>query len=403
MSNHDLIYVEDDEDDREDTEEDCESDVAGEFLDSDEEDDTPGCSKASKKRNFQILNKEQVIGEMNKIAEDVAGVIGYPKSVCRTMLHRFKWNKEELLEKFCEEPSLNEFCGTPDVEPQSKKIKPERSYGYCIICDETKPLISLTCNHLFCFECWNSYLSTKVTGEGVSYITCPSTKCRTIIEDEMALSLIIDPDVKDSYKLLVINAFVKSSRMLKWCPGKGCTKVAKVNAIGSKSGTSLSTAFCSRNGSNNALMTVRRTTGLTHIPKTPKCKTAIEKNGGCNHMTCKSQTCKHEFCWICLDDWSKHNASYSCNRYNEEAKKKETTAQNSRAALQRYLHYYNRFKNHQNSLLLETKLYDEVEVKMKQMQDFTFSYVETQFLKQAVEVLHECRRTLMYTYAFAST
>lgn len=35
------------------------------------------------------------------------------------------------------------------------------------------------------------------------------------------------------------------------------------------------------------------------------------------------------------------------------------------------------------------------------MQLLGFSWVETQFLRKAVDVLSECRRTLMYTYAFA--
>ena len=30
----------------------------------------------------------------------------------------------------------------------------------------------------------------------------------------------------------------------------------------------------------------------------PKCKVAINKDGGCNHMHCKQ--CDHHFCWVCL-------------------------------------------------------------------------------------------------------
>lgn len=35
----------------------------------------------------------------------------------------------------------------------------------------------------------------------------------------------------------------------------------------------------------------------------PKCKAAVDKNGGCMHMTCK---CKYEFCWLCLGDYRNH-------------------------------------------------------------------------------------------------
>lgn len=72
-------------------------------------------------------------------------------------------------------------------------------------------------------------------------------------------------------------------------------------------------------------------------------------------MTCRK--CNYEFCWICLKDWKLHiNGNYNCNRYNENDSK--DLKHQGRAAVERYLHYYNRFINHQNSLKLEDKVID---------------------------------------------
>ena len=53
------------------------------------------------------------------------------------------------------------------------------------------------------------------------------------------------------------------------------------------------------------------------------------------------------------------NADYNCNKFDpdkEEGSKDGKKKDTSRAALERYLHYYTRFTNHQTSLKFEVHL-----------------------------------------------
>ena len=118
-------------------------------------------------------------------------------------------------------------------------------------------------------------------------------------------------------------------------------------------------------------------------------------------MVCKNQSCKSDFCWVCLGPWEPHGSSwyinkeiihensinisvirwavcllhktlinvdfnifrYNCNRYDEdEARLAREGQEKSRSALQRYLFYCNRYMNHLQSLKFENKLYSMVKV-----------------------------------------
>lgn len=361
---------------------------------------------------------------MNKIANETSLVIGLPMQLCKIALHHYKWNKETLIEKFYESESPENFfkqfnCGFPyDLEYVGKPKS--NGNGLCAICYDEKNLTGLTCTHKYCADCWDSYLVTRIHEYPDPFLGCPEPKCTQVADDECAMSLIKKHSDKKFYQRALINSFVACNMMLKWCPNPGCDKVIKLSQPDCVAVTcDCDFTFCF-NCSNEwhepidcQLLTkwIKKCTDDSETSNwlnantkdCPKCHVTIEKDGGCNHMTCRSPTCKFEFCWSCLGPWQPHGSGwYSCNRYDDKvAKEARSNQENSRAALQRYLHYYNRYANHKNSLKFENRLMEQIRIKVEQMQAQSFSWIETQFLIKAVKILNQCRRTLMYTYAFA--
>ena len=117
-------------------------------------------------------------------------------------------------------------------------------------------------------------------------------------------------------------------------------------------------------------------------------------------MVCKNSQCRTEFCWLCLVPKGV-NSDHRCKQYVAARVNQET----SRAELERYIFYNDRYMNHKQSLRLERrrkkkKLYSIIKEKMEEMQQHNMSWVEVQFLKKAVDILCQCRQTLMYTYVF---
>ncbi|KPM11073.1 hypothetical protein QR98_0096390 [Sarcoptes scabiei] len=231
-------------------------------------------------------------------------------------------------------------------------------------------------------------------GEGQS-IFCAAHNCDILVDDNTVFSLVTDPKVKLRYQHLITNSFVECNRLLRWCPKPECSCVIQVEYVDFKPVK----CYCGKCDDDSETSNWI----AANTKECPKCQVTIEKDGGCNHMICKNQSCKADFCWVCLGPWEPHGSSwYNCNRYDEfEAKAARDAQERSRSALQRYLFYCNRYMNHMQSLKFEHKLYELIKTKMEEMQQHNMSWIEVQFLKKGVDILCQCRQTLMYTYVFA--
>ena len=124
-------------------------------------------------------------------------------------------------------------------------------------------------------------------------------------------------------------------------------------------------------------------------------------------MTCSQ--CKYEFCWVCMDVWSTHGSEtggyYKCNKYQpEDLKKKlhEDERESARTALEKYMHYFTRYANHDKSQKFERQLREKTEEKMRELTQMNkySSWVDVEYIQKAVNTLIECRGNLKYTYVY---
>jgi len=101
-----------------------------------------------------------------------------------------------------------------------------------------------------------------------------------------------------------------------------------------------------------------------------------------------------------LSAWRSHSGYYNCSKYEEDDE--PTEVNKARKALEKYLFYYQRWANHDQSLRLEEttkrRIQDRIEEKVTAG---CGTWIDWQYLIDAVSLLRKCRYTLKYTYPYA--
>lgn len=312
----------------------------------------------------------------------------------------------------------------------------------CFVDVEAKDSMASPCGHHFCSLCYEEYLSTKLgDGPGVVFTCCPEHKCNCLVPPEVWLRTIggssssVGAQAEDSeaskgkallekYSRMILEQFVSSSKQMRWCPAPGCERIVMA-------GAGVANVRCGPGGCGNAFCfkcgeEAHQPTScfelstwtekcqnesetanwiLANTKRCPKCTTRIEKNQGCNHISCSQ--CKYDFCWICMGNWAEHGSNtggyYKCNKFDPAADTDpDDAAGRAKRELDRYLHYFKRYQAHHSAQVYAEKQLLQTEKRMGDLQESTggSSWIDVQFLKTANETVIECRRTLKFTYVF---
>jgi len=383
---------------------------------------------------YSILSLPTLLTRMKAVLAETTDTLGCGMEEAAVLQRHFRWNNERLMEAYLADAAkVQQQCGLGRMVAAAKAGS-SQSFGDCPLCGEAMSSdadsLDLGCGHRFCKECWSSWLVAALD-KGPQALTtcCPSYKCNEVIGDDHFLDLLPTNKQKTLVSRWSINDYVSKVPTLKWCVNPRCARVIQFTHGGARDiECECGTRFCfacnygdSHSPCQCELMAQwqrkakseddNATWLKANAKPCPSCKVPIEKNSGCNHMTCG--TCKHHFCWLCLGDWKKHGSEtggyYACNKYesaksdaNSNVSAAERSAEEARAQLRRYQWHWDRTLAYQQSIAAAEKRLPETESRMETLQSLTgsdFSAVE--FLLAANRTVLECRRALKMSYVMA--
>ena len=402
--------------------------------------------------DFEIIQNSEVIKKRDEIIEEFINFSCLNYDEAELVLIYYNWNKDKLLEDCFNTMEKIKIESHIEQSPESlEKIseffsKNKISSEICPVCFtdiEKDDSFSLKCNHLICKECYIEYINNKLIEEPLNILNtpCPLVGCNLYLTRTIFKKCITEKKMQRIFAKSVIRNFTVTNKEIKSCPNPRCNLSIRVqNNIAKEIKCQCGTVFCfscleeshkpcdcemakqwleftKDKGSGEDFIWIKENT-----KNCPKCQTPIQKNQGCNHMTClkKAGGCGYEFCWVCMGSWNSHvisslNSYYVCEKIREKNVQKEDKKKNlyipgrlkklfegkKITELERYIKYYKGWYNHYRNLEITDKIKERV-IKFKKDLNEKKNILENDlhFLEDSLNTIIDCNRLLKYIFIF---
>ncbi|XVE69964.1 hypothetical protein DITRI_Ditri10aG0033300 [Diplodiscus trichospermus] len=344
----------------------------------------------------------------------------------RTLLIHYCWDVDKVLAVLVEYGKDKLFSAAGLQMLDHHALSPNLSSSStltCNICYEDVSANMLTvmdCGHYFCNDCWTEHFIVKINEGQSRHIRCMALKCNAVCDEEKIRQLVStrDTNLSDKFDRFLLESYIEDNKRVKWCPSvPHCGNAIRIEddepcEVECPCGMQFCFSCLSEAHSPcSCLMwdlwskkcqdeseTVNWIT--INTKPCPKCRKPVEKNGGCNHVSC---LCGQSFCWLCGGATGKEHTStsitgHSCGRYKNDHEKKSDLA---RQYLERYIHYHNRYKAHIDSFKLESKLKERITEKMNILEENVSTSKDFSWIMNGLYRLFRSRQILSYSYAFA--
>ncbi|XWS55265.1 hypothetical protein CRYUN_Cryun10bG0160400 [Craigia yunnanensis] len=380
----------------------------------------------SKGPTTKVITKESLLAAQREDLRRVMDMLSLREHHARTLLIHYRWDVEKLLAVLVEKGKADLFAsaGVSVVESEDTGTSvSSSSTSMCDICIEELPgdkMTKMGCGHAFCNDCWTEHFVVKINEGQSRRIRCMAHKCNAICDEAVVRNLVgkRHPDLVEKFDRFLLESYIEDNRMVKWCPSTPhCGNAIRVEddefcEVECSCGLQFCFSCISEAHSPCSCMmwelwtkkcrdeseTVNWIT--VHTKPCPKCHKPVEKNGGCNLVSC---ICGQAFCWLCGGatgrdhTWSRI-AGHSCGRYKEDGEKKNERAKRD---LYRYMHYHNRYKAHTDSFKLESKLKETILEKVSISEERESRLRDFSWVTNGLCRRFRSRRVLSYSYPFA--
>ncbi|KAK3021781.1 hypothetical protein RJ639_045103 [Escallonia herrerae] len=375
--------------------------------------------------NTKVITKESLLAAQRDDLGRVTDLLSLREHHARSLLIHYRWDVEKLLAVLVEKgkPYLFTEAGVPVAEHQDLDLSVSASTLMCYICIDDVPSSEVTrmdCGHCFCNNCWTEHFIVKINEGQSKRIRCMAHKCFAICDEAVVRNLVSrrHPDLAEKFDRFLLESYIEDNKMVKWCPSiPHCGNAIRVEddeVIEVECSCGLQFCFSCLSETHSpcsCLMwelwtkkcrdeseTVNWIT--VHTKPCPKCHKPVEKNGGCNLVSC---ICGQAFCWLCggatgRDHTWSSISGHSCGRYEEDGEKK---AERAKRDLYRYMHYHNRYKAHIDSFKQESRLRETVREKVSNLEEKELQFRDFSWVTNGLYRLFRSRRALSYSYPFA--
>ena len=270
----------------------------------------------SSNTHYRFVSPTKILQAIDEEIYKIMGLTSMSYNWAFQLYEKCSWNIDTIYKVFDGKVSYRELI----QYKEGYQVIPTLELKECEVCLGEDNLLLNSCGHSFCRQCWKMMLETSVLVDKDLMPKCQGDNCESKMNFDL-IKIILEENkkLKEAFDAQLVIQYSRENDSVKVCPNIKCNNTFLIsdrrfkpmwckceNAICTLCGDYYHFPIGCAEVRNWAKMVSDQENQWIQIVQfkiCPACKNPIEKNEGCNHMTCR---CKHEFCWICLKDWRAH-------------------------------------------------------------------------------------------------